>query len=117
VPDTDYLLGHEPDELERLSAQGRALAGVTRMLLEAAGVKAGMRVLDLGSGTGDMSFVAASVVGPDGEVVGIERAPEAVAQATARARRRGLVNVRFVVGDIHEALESGPSTLSSIGSS
>jgi hypothetical protein len=51
-----------------------------------------------------MSFVVADVVGAAGEVVGIERAPEAVAQATARARRRGLANVRFVLGDIHDAL-------------
>jgi protein-L-isoaspartate O-methyltransferase len=108
VPDTDYLLGHEADELERLSAMGRALAGATHMLVEAAGLRAGMRVLDLGSGAGDMSFVASSVVGPGGEVVGIERAPEAVEQAAAQARRRGLANVRFVVGDIHDALESGP---------
>jgi SAM-dependent methyltransferase len=108
MSDADYQLGHEADELERLRAQGRALAASTRPLVEAAGLGAGMRVLDLGSGVGDMSFVAASVVGPGGEVVGIERAQDAVAQATTRAGRRGLVNVRFVVGDIHDALESGP---------
>lgn len=106
-PDIDYQLGHEADELERLNVQGRALAAPTRALVEAAGLRAGMRVVDLGSGGGDMSFVVAEVVGPSGEVVGIERAPEAVAQATARARRRGLPNVRFVLGDIHDALDSG----------
>jgi ubiquinone/menaquinone biosynthesis C-methylase UbiE len=108
VPDTDYQLGHEADELERLSAQGMALAAATRTLVEAAGLKAGMRVLDLGSGAGDMSFVAANLVGREGDVVGIERSPEAVAQATAQARRLGLTNVHFVGGDIHDAVESGP---------
>jgi ubiquinone/menaquinone biosynthesis C-methylase UbiE len=103
----EYQLGHEADELERLNVQGRALAAATRTLLEAAGLAAGMRVVDLGSGAGDMSFVVADVVGPGGEVVGIERAPEAVAQATVRARRRGLENVRFALGDIHDALDSG----------
>jgi ubiquinone/menaquinone biosynthesis C-methylase UbiE len=108
VPDADYQLGHEAEELERLNVQGRTLAAPTRVLLEAAGLRAGMRVLDLGSGAGDMSFVVADVVGPAGEVVGIERAPEGVAHASARARRRGLANVRFVVGDIRDALDCGP---------
>jgi SAM-dependent methyltransferase len=106
--DSEYQLGHEAAELERLNAQGRTLAGPTRALVEAAGLRAGMRVLDLGSGAGDMAFVAADVVGPHGEVVGIERSPEAVAQATARARQRALVNTRFVLGDIHHALDDGP---------
>ena len=108
MPDSQYQLGHEADELEHLNVQGRALAAPTRALVEAAGVCAGMRVLDLGSGAGDMSFVAAEVVGPDGEVVGIERSPEAVAQATARASRRGLANVSFVLGDIHDESGRGP---------
>jgi ubiquinone/menaquinone biosynthesis C-methylase UbiE len=106
--DTEYQLGHETDELERLNAQGRALAAATRTLVEAAGLRAGMRVLDLGSGAGDMSFVVADVVGGDGEVVGLERATEAVAQATARSGRRALANTRFVSGDIREAVDDGP---------
>ena len=106
-PGSKYQLGHEADELERLNVQGRTLATPTRALVEAAGLRAGMRVLDLGSGAGDMSFVAADVVGPLGEVVGIERSPEAVAQATARAHQCALVNTRFVVGDIHAALDDG----------
>src|SRR5690349_1040057 len=69
---------------------------------------AGMRVLDLGSGAGDMAFVAADVVGANGEVVGLERSPQAVAQATARARRRPPGNTRFISGDIREAVEDGP---------
>jgi ubiquinone/menaquinone biosynthesis C-methylase UbiE len=65
-----------------------------------------MRVLDLGSGAGDMSFVAADVVGSSGEVVGLERAPEAVAHATARAGRRGLVNSRR---SVHACGRSSPA--------
>lgn len=107
MSDTGYELGHEAGEVERLNVQGRALAGPTRVLLEAAGLREGMRVLDLGSGAGDMSFVVADVVGRGGEVVGIERAPEAVAEATARAERLGRGNVRFVLGDIHDALDDG----------
>jgi SAM-dependent methyltransferase len=107
VSNTRYELGHEPDELERLTVQGRALAAPTRALLEAAGLRDGMRVLDLGSGVGDASFVVADIVGDAGEVVGIDRAPEAVAEATARAERLGRANVRFVLRDIHDPVEDG----------
>lgn len=100
MSDTHYDLGHEADELERLNVQGRALAAPTRTLLKAAGLRDGMRVLDLGSGAGDMSFLVADVVGEDGEVVGLERAPAAIAEARARGERQGRANVRFVQGDI-----------------
>lgn len=66
-----------------------------------------MRVIDLGSGAGDMSFVVADVVGASGEVVGLERAPEAIAEATVRAERLHLANVRFVQGDIHNQFDEG----------
>lgn len=78
------------------------------MILKAAGVRAGMRVLDLGSGMGDMAFVAAELVGTTGEIVGIDRAPEPVAKANLRARQQQLGNVRFVVGDIHDPTPDGP---------
>src|SRR5262245_65329742 len=54
-----------------------------------------------------MSFVVADVVGGDGEVVGIELAPGAVAEATARAEGLGRANVRFVLGDIHDPVDEG----------
>jgi ubiquinone/menaquinone biosynthesis C-methylase UbiE len=59
-----------------------------------------MRVLDLGSGAGDVAMLAARFVGPEGEVVGVERDPEAVASATARVAQAGLSNIRFVQGDV-----------------
>jgi SAM-dependent methyltransferase len=108
VSDSGYELGHEADEIERLNVQGRALAGPTRVLLEAAGLRERMCVLDLGSGAGDMSFVVADVVGGGGEVVGVERAPEAVVAATAGAELLGWGNVRFVLGDIHNAIDHEP---------
>jgi SAM-dependent methyltransferase len=103
-----YQLGHEAAELDRLSRQGRLLAPATRVLLEAAGLGPGMRVLDLGSGSGDLAFVVTDVVGPAGAVVGIDRSPEAVATAQARARQLGLGNAHFAVGDIRKATADGP---------
>lgn len=108
APEAGYQLGSDAVELERLNRQGMVLAPATRMILQAAGIGLGMRVLDLGSGTGDVAFVAAELVGPDGEVVGIDSSPEAVATAQVRAQQRGLGNVRFVVGDIHEPAPGGP---------
>src|SRR3954471_6883577 len=99
-----YQLGSSEAELARLNRQGRVLAPATRILLQAAGLQAGMRVLDLGSGAGDVSLLAADIVGPAGSVLGIDQSPEAVAKATARAPG----NVRFEVGDIHEPARGGP---------
>ena len=106
--ESGYQLGSHAAELERLDLQGRVLAPATRTILQAAGVRRDMRVLDLGSGAGDAAFAAAGLTGPAGEVVGIDQSPDAVAKATARAGQRGLSNVRFVPGDIHDPAPDGP---------
>jgi SAM-dependent methyltransferase len=103
----NYPLGSDPAELDRLDHQGRLLAHATRLIFEAAGLRPGMRVLDLGSGAGDVAFVIADLVGPSGEVIGIDRSPEACAKATARAQQRGVRNVRFSVGDVRVATAQG----------
>ena len=54
-----------------------------------------MRVLDLGYGAGDVSLLAAELVGAAGSVVGIDRSPEAIAVARKRARMAGLRHVHF----------------------
>jgi ubiquinone/menaquinone biosynthesis C-methylase UbiE len=69
------------------------------LVFRAAGLGTGMRVLDLGLGAGDVAMLAARLVGREGEVVGVERDPEAVASATARVAQAGLSNVRFTQGD------------------
>src|SRR6266851_6889945 len=56
----------------------------------------GERVLDLGSGAGTDSFVAAQMVGPQGSVTGIDMTPEMLAKATAAAAEMGATNVEFV---------------------
>ncbi|MBZ5598987.1 MAG: class I SAM-dependent methyltransferase [Acidobacteriia bacterium] len=58
-----------------------------------------MRVLDVGSGSGDVSFLAAELVGEGGNVLGVDRSADAVDRARARAIRRNHPNVEFVVGD------------------
>jgi len=94
-----YALGHSEQELQRLSRQGQALGPFTRQLFEEAGIGRGMRVLDVGCGSGDVTFLAADLVGPSGEVVGVDRERRAVDWANARATLQGITNVNFVEGD------------------
>src|SRR5258708_2055860 len=72
----------------------------TRRFFRAAGVAAGQRVLDLGSGGGDVSLIAGRLVGSAGEVVGAERDPRAIARARARAKELQLEHVHFTQADI-----------------
>src|ERR1700730_8692423 len=95
----DYVLGHSNRELERLSTQARLYEPFTLQFFRDAGIEAGMHVLDVGCGSGDVSFLAARMVGPTGEVVGVDRAPAAVKTATRRALELQLSNTRFIEGD------------------
>jgi SAM-dependent methyltransferase len=92
-----YPFADRVAEDERLVAQGRLFDPLTRRLLQQAGLAPGMRVLDLGSGAGNVARLAADLVGPDGAVVGIERDPDAVALAR---RRTDAPNIEFRVGDV-----------------
>ena len=93
-----YVLGHAERELERLVAQARLIDPITRRFFVDAGIGRGMRVLDVGSGAGDVAFLAAELVGESGEVVGVDRSATALANASNRARSRSLPNVSFREG-------------------
>jgi len=56
--------------------------------LTKAGIEPGMTVLDLGSGAGFDSFLAANVVGPNGRVIGVDMTPEMVAKARSNTAKR-----------------------------
>jgi ubiquinone/menaquinone biosynthesis C-methylase UbiE len=94
-----YALGHSEHELERLSRQAEIFLPFTRQLFEQAGIGPGMRVLDVGSGAGDVSFLAADLVGQGGRVIGVDCSEVAVEWSTARARSREIGNVSFLLGD------------------
>jgi SAM-dependent methyltransferase len=85
---------------------------VTELLLDAAGLLAGDRVVDIGSGGGTATFAAAQSVGPTGSVVGADISVPLVAYATQRGRDRGIANARFVVADVQrEGIDGAPFTV------
>jgi len=98
-PTQGYVLGHSDRELNRLAVQARLVDPITRGFFQAAGIITGMRVLDVGSGAGDVAFLAAELVGETGEVVGVDRSATAVALARQRAGALSLRNVSFREGD------------------
>jgi 2-polyprenyl-3-methyl-5-hydroxy-6-metoxy-1,4-benzoquinol methylase len=97
-----YVLGHSAEELNRLIDQARLFGELTEDVFVRAGIGPGMRVLDVGCGAGDVSFLLARMVGPSGAVVGVDRSEDAVAMANARAQAMGLSQVSFSQGDIED---------------
>jgi 2-polyprenyl-3-methyl-5-hydroxy-6-metoxy-1,4-benzoquinol methylase len=97
-----YVLGHSSEELERLIAQNHYFGELTEQVLCAAGIGAGLRVLDIGCGPGDVSFLLAKLVGPHGEVIGIDRSTDAINLAQRRAQTAGLRNVNFMTREIEQ---------------
>jgi ubiquinone/menaquinone biosynthesis C-methylase UbiE len=89
--------------LEDIMARGEA-RGRTRVI-ELAGARPGMRILDLACGPGNLSRRLAAQVAPGGELVGVDLAPGMI----ELARSAGIPNARFEIMDI-ERLEFGEAT-------
>jgi SAM-dependent methyltransferase len=88
------------DDSRLLALQSEYWEAFTLDALRRAGIAPGMRVLDLGCGDGALSMAAASLVGPAGEVVGVDRDAELVERATARAAASELANIEFVASEL-----------------
>jgi SAM-dependent methyltransferase len=106
-PPGGYVLGHAAREQRRLVTQADISRPKTEALLRDAGVGPGMRVLDAGCGAGDVAFLVAELVGPDGEIVGIDRSADVLATARGRAEALGLRQVSFVEGDAGTIVPEG----------
>jgi 2-polyprenyl-3-methyl-5-hydroxy-6-metoxy-1,4-benzoquinol methylase len=100
--DRAYVLGHSAEELNRLIDQARLFGELTEDVFVRAGIGPGMRVLDVGCGAGDVSFLLARMVGTSGAVIGVDRSEDAVAMATARAQAMGLAQVSFSQGELDD---------------
>ena len=107
-PICHYALGNTDAEHQRLIRQAAYLAPITEQFFREAGIGRGQRVLDLGSGAGDVAMLAARLVGPTGEVVGIERDAHSIARARIRVAHAGFDNVSFVQCDASQVEAGAP---------
>ncbi len=98
--DATYVMGHPIGEEERLQKLGQLLYPSTRHLFEKAGIAPGMKVLDVGSGAGDVALLLAELVGPEGAIVGVDVYPAVLEAARVHVQAAGLTNVTFMAGDI-----------------
>ena len=97
--DATYTLGRTSHETTRLIEQSRIYGESTQRLCKRAGIIDGMRVLEIGSGAGDVALMLTERVGPTGQVVGVDVNSEILDTARQRAADAGLQNVKFIAGD------------------
>jgi SAM-dependent methyltransferase len=103
-----YVLGRSESESRRLIRQANFVRPSTERVFRKAGITAGMRVLDVGCGAGDVSFLAAELVGPTGSVLGIDLNPGVLELARRRAQESGLTWVAFEEQAIDSAATTAP---------
>ena len=97
--DATYTLGRTSHETNRLIEQSKIYGASTYRLCKRAGITAGMRVLEIGSGAGDVALALAKLVGPTGQVVGVDINPKILDTARQRATDAGTRNIEFIAGD------------------
>lgn len=104
----NYPLGHTDAEHKRLIRQAERVGPITERFFREAGIGPGQRVLDLGSGVGDVAMLVARLVGTSGEVVAVERDSNSIAKASARVTEAGFHNVSFNESNVNEILDEKP---------
>src|SRR5579862_488824 len=100
MSDPTYALGRSDAEHARLTEQANFLRPLTERFFKKAGIAPGMKVLDVGSGVGDVAFLVAELVGPEGKVVGVDMDGAALEKARKRAEHLKLRSVEFIHGDV-----------------
>ena len=99
----DYALGRSDAETGRLIRQHQLYGPLTRQFLVGAGITAGMTVLDLGCGAGDVALLLADLVGPQGHVLALDTNQDILDVARERVRAAGWTTVTFQHGGIPRA--------------
>ena len=94
-------IGYSEEEMNAVP-QGANLGLGCGNPIALASIKEGETVLDLGSGAGFDSFLAASMVGPTGKVIGVDMTPEMINRARENAAIGGYSNVQFLPGELED---------------
>lgn len=97
--DAEYTMGRSESETDRLIKQSELYDDVTRRFLLRSGISEGMKVLDVGSGAGDVALTLAEFVGSEGKVIGVDVNSEILETAKGRADAAGYTNIEFIAGD------------------
>lgn len=105
---SQYALGRSSHEYARLARQAEILSPMTKRVFSEAGIGRGMKVLDLGSGAGDVAMLLAEMVGPEGSVIGLDLDHGAIQHAQERAIAAQFHNVTFVHSDFAHYQPDGP---------
>lgn len=92
-------IGYTPEELENSPKEANMGLGCGNPL-EIAEIKEGETVIDLGSGAGMDSFLAAKKVGDKGFVIGVDMTPEMITKARSLRKKYRYPNVDFRLGEI-----------------
>lgn len=108
--DADYVLGTHDAELARLGFQHQVWSAQTTAAWERAGFTRGATILDVGCGPGYATFDLASLVGPDGRVIGVDMSAKFVSHVSSEAVHRGFANIETRVEDL-AALSQAPSSV------
>jgi SAM-dependent methyltransferase len=98
-PDISEKFGYSKEDINMVP-EGSNLGLGCGNPVALASLKEGETVLDLGSGAGFDCFLAASRVGPKGNVIGIDMTGEMLDRARENARKGGFKNVEFRLGEI-----------------
>src|SRR5262245_46789785 len=96
---SSYTMALSVSEVERYQLMLADALMHERESWVAAGFAPGARIADVGCGPGVILLELARLVGPAGTAIGVERYPEARAEAADAASRQGLSNVRVIVGE------------------
>ena len=89
---------------ERLRILSRVMRPTSLDLLQRAGLKPGMNVLEIGCGGGDLAFDIARIIGPSGRVLGTDIDQTKLDLAAREATEQGLANVTFLFADITQSV-------------
>lgn len=93
---------YTPDELAPLPTSAAEMALGLGNPVRYAGLRPGDTILDLGSGGGIDTLLAALQVGPSGKAIGLDMTPVMVEKARAHARAMGASNVEFIEGRMED---------------